>query len=72
MADLGSNNWLVSPTHEVEQKWIAVQIQERKSQIVKLKQDIEDLIKGRQVALEAKILMLESEVIELENKKVIQ
>ena len=62
-------NWLVSPTTEIERKWIEVQIQERKSRINRHKQDMEDLIKGKLVDLEARILMLDQELKELEAKK---
>ena len=70
MADIGSGqNWLVSPTQEIELKWIDVQIQERKSRVVRHRQDIEDLVKGQIVGLEAKIMMLDREIQELEIKK---
>lgn len=70
MADIPTEgNWLVSPDHEIEKKWIEVQIQERKSRITRHKQDIEDLLKGRVVDLEARIMMLERELKELEAKK---
>lgn len=66
MADLGSNrNWLVNPNDEVKKKWISCQIQERKSQIVRLTQDIEDLREGQIVKLEATIIMLNKEVTQL-------
>jgi NAD-specific glutamate dehydrogenase len=70
MADLQiEGNWLVTPNAEIERKWIEVQIQERKSRINRHKQDMEDLIKGKLVDLEARILMLEQELKELEAKK---
>lgn len=70
MADLQvEGNWLVTPNAEIERKWIEVQIQERKSRIARHKQDMEDLIKGKLVDLEARILMLEQELKELEAKK---
>ena len=70
MADIQyEGNWLVSPTTEIERKWIEVQIQERKSRINRHKQDMEDLIKGKLVDLEARILMLDQELKELEAKK---
>lgn len=70
MADIGaSQNWLVSPTREIEDKWIEVQVQERRSRIIRYKQDIEDLRKGRIIELEAKIMMLELELIEIEARK---
>ena len=70
MSDLPvEGNWLVSPNSEIEKKWIEVQIQERKSRINRHKQDMEDLVKGKLVDLEARIMMLENELKELESKK---
>ncbi len=70
MSDLPiEGNWLVSPDHEIKRKWIEVQIQERKSRIARHRQDIEDLVKGKMVDLEARILMLERELNELETEK---
>ena len=70
MADLQrGSNWLVSPNIEVELKWAEVAIQEKKSRIIRHRQDIEDLKKGAIVDLEAKIMMLEKEVIKLEEQK---
>lgn len=70
MADLGgSTHWLVSPTKEIEDKWIEVQIQERKSRIARFRQDIEDLQCGKITELQAKIMMLELELKEIEARK---
>ena len=70
MADLPiEGNWLVSPDVEIKRKWIEVQIQERKSRIARHRQDIEDLLKGKMVDLEARILMLDRELQELEREK---
>jgi len=70
MADIPiEGNWLVPPNQEIERKWIEVQIQERKSRIARHKQDMEDLVKGKLVDLEARVLMLEKELKELEIKK---
>jgi hypothetical protein len=70
MADLQvEGNWLVTPNAEIERKWIEVQIQERKSRIARHKQDMEDLVKGKMVDLEARILMLDQELKELEAKR---
>lgn len=70
MSDLTQKtNWLVSPTKEIEDKWIEVQIQERISRINRYKQDIEDFKKGRILELEAKILMLELELKEIESRR---
>jgi hypothetical protein len=70
MADIGTpTNWLVSPDAEIEKKWVEVQIQERRSRIVRYRQDIEDLQKGKMLDLEARIMMLEREIENLEQKK---
>ncbi len=71
MADLGgSQHWMVSPTREIEDKWIEVQIQERISRIARFKQDIEDLKKGRILELEAKIMLLELELKAIQARKI--
>lgn len=67
MADLPvEGNWIVPADQQVKCKWVEVQIQERKSRIARHRQDIEDLKKGRIVELEARIMMLEKELGELE------
>ena len=72
MSDLNVNSrWLVSPTKEIEDKWREVQIQERVSRIVRYRQDIDDLKKGKILELEAKIMMLEMEVDRLKSEKTI-
>lgn len=69
MADIGNNRqWLIKPNEEVERKWILCEIQQRKSQIVRLTQDIEDLKQGQIVKLEATIMMLQKEMDELNAK----
>ena len=70
MADLGiSRNYLVEPNRDVKVKWLEVQIQERKSRCVRLRQDIEDLKRGRIVELEAQIIIAEKELTKLEEDK---
>lgn len=69
MGDIGiAKNWLVSPTKEIDEMWIKVAIQEKKSMIARYKQDIEDLMHGRVTDLQAKIKMNELEMRELETK----
>jgi len=69
MADLPiPRNALVSPTKEIDEMWIQVQIQERKSMVARKKQDIEDLKKGRILDLEAQIKLHELEIKELEDR----
>jgi len=71
MSDIGERQqWLVSPTKEIEDKWIEVQIQERISRIARYKQDIEDYKKGRILELEAKIMLLELELKEIRARKI--
>jgi chaperonin cofactor prefoldin len=69
MADLvPKTRWLdgVKEDSEVQRKWLLCQIQEKKSAVIRLNQDIEDLLKGKIVALEAHIIMLEKEIKVLE------
>jgi len=69
MADKGiSQNWLVSPTKEIDEMWMKVEIQQKISAVVRKKQDIEDLEKGRILDLQAQIKLHELEIKELENK----
>ena len=71
MSDIGERQtWLVSPTKEIEDKWIEVQIQERISRIARYKQDIEDLQKGKILELQAKIMLLELELREIRARKI--
>lgn len=70
MADVGvPKNFLVSPTKEIEDMWVDVQIQEKKSRIARHHQDIEDIKKGKLTELAAIIKMLEMEVNMLIQKK---
>jgi hypothetical protein len=72
MADIGTpKNFLVSPTKEIEDMWIDVQIQEKRSRIARHHQDIEDIKKGKLTELAAIIKMLEMEVQMLVQKKVV-
>jgi hypothetical protein len=67
MADIGiPKNYLVVPTKEIDEMWIQVQIQEKKSMIARKNQDIEDLKKGRILDLEAQIKLHELEIKSLE------
>ena len=70
MTDLGrQENWLVSPTREVEAKWMDVKIQEVRSRIAANTQRIEDALKGVIVDLEAKNLMLHMELNKLQEQR---
>ena len=67
MADLGiQKNYLVSPTKEIDEMWIKVEIQQKKSMINRKRQDIEDLEKGRILDLKAQIKLHELEITKLE------
>ena len=59
-------NWLVPEGIEQKKKWMQVEIQQKVSQIARLRQDIEDLKKGQILKLEATIEMIEKEKIKLE------
>ena len=70
MADIQvEGNWLVDPTVDIKRKWIEVQIQERRSRMARHKQDMEDLVKGKMVDLEARVLILDQELKQLESDK---
>ena len=70
MADLSltRKTWMVNPDYEVEKKHLQVQVQERVSRISRLKQEIEDFIKGVIVGKEADVLMLEKELALLQER----
>jgi len=69
MADIGINRqWLIQEPNEVKKKWIQCEIQARKSQIIRLNQDIEDLKNGQIVKLEGTIMMLQAELQNLQEK----
>jgi hypothetical protein len=68
MADIGVNGkYLVSPNAEIEALWKEAAIQEKRSKIVRAKQDIEDLMQGKIKTLQADIKMWELEIKKLEN-----
>ena len=77
MADLTNQNWLVSPNKEVEEMWLRVRIQEKKSQLAgylrnikECEQKIEDLQNGVMVDLKAKSIMIEKEIEFLQSKTI--
>jgi uncharacterized coiled-coil protein SlyX len=59
---LTRKSWMVEKDYEVSKKELQILIQERVSRISRLKQDIEDLVKGVILTKEADILMLEKEL----------
>lgn len=69
MGDIGGNSkHIVQQSHGVKIKNIQILIQEKKSRIVRLKQDIEDLKHAAIIQKEAEIEMLELDLAEL-NKR---
>ena len=61
---------LVDPSNDIKRKWVEVKIQECKSRRARHQQDMEDLIKGKLVDLEARVLMLDLELKKLESELV--
>jgi len=68
MADIGVGKYLTEPNHDVKILNLQCQIQERKSRIARLKQDIEDLKEMAIKAKEAEVKMLEADLNELNNR----
>ena len=60
--ELTRRNWMVKKDFIVAKKEIQCQIQERRSRISRLRQEIEDLMQGVIMAKEADIIMLEKEL----------
>jgi len=75
MADIGqTKDYLVERTKEVENMWMKVRIQEKKSQlagylrhITECEQKIEDLKEGMIVDFQAKAIMAEKEIAFMES-----
>lgn len=65
MVDVGGGNYLVDPNHDVKILRLQTMIQERKSRIVRLKQDIEDLTEMAIKTKQAEVKMLELELQKL-------
>lgn len=63
------HNYDVEPPASVLRKLVEIRIQEYRSRIVRHKQDMEDLLKGKVKELETKITMLELSIKELEAKR---
>jgi len=67
MADLMvQKNFLVDAKPEAEKKWLQSMLQEKKSIVVHLRQDIENLLKGKIPDLEGNLIMFEAEVKHIE------
>jgi len=65
MVDIGQGKYLVDPNHDVKILRLQTLIQERKSRIVRLNQDIEDLTEMAIKTKQAEVKMLELELKKL-------
>ena len=70
MADVGvpKEQFLVSPNADVENLWIKSAISEKEVRVKRLEADKEEIIKSRVLKIEATILMLKREIVELNNQ----
>ena len=70
MADLPvpREKFLVTPNADVEKLWIKSAIFEKEARVKRLEIDKEEIIKSQVLKLEATILMLKREIVELHNK----
>ena len=72
MADLPvSRHYDIEPPDDVKRMWVEVRAQEYRSRIARIKQDIDDLIKGQVLKLQAELKMLELSLEELEKRKAV-
>jgi len=69
MADvpIPRENFLVSPNSDVEKLWLKSAIAEKEARVKRLEVDKEEIIKSQVLKLEATILMLKREIVELNN-----
>jgi len=70
MADIGvpKEQFLVSPNADVEKLWIKSAIAEKEVRVKRLEADKEEIVKSRVLRIEATILMLKREIVELNNQ----
>lgn len=70
MADLPvpKEQFLVSPNTDVEKLWLKSAIAEKEARVKRLEADKDEIIKSRVLKLEATILMLKREIVELNNQ----
>jgi hypothetical protein len=70
MADLPvpKEQFLVSPNADVEKLWLKSAIAEKEARVKRLEADKDEIIKSRVLKLEATILMLKREIVELCNQ----
>lgn len=70
MADLPvpREQYLVSPNADVEKLWLQSAIAEKEVRLKRLDADKEEIIKSRVLKIEATILMVKREIVELNNQ----
>ena len=69
MADLpvSREQYLVSPNADVEKLWLKSAIAEKEARVKRLEADKDEIIKSRVLKIEATILMVKREIVELNN-----
>jgi len=69
MADLPvqKEQYLVSPNADVEKLWLKSAIAEKECRVKRLEADKDEIIKSRVLKIEATILMVKREIVELNN-----
>ena len=60
--------FLVSPSADVEKKWIQVAIAEKECRVKRLEIDKEEIMRAQTVKLDALVMMLKREIVELNNR----
>jgi hypothetical protein len=70
MADLPvpREQYLVTPNADVEKLWLKSAIAEKEARVKRLEADKDEIIKSRVLKIEATILMVKREIVELNNK----
>jgi len=70
MADLPvpREQYLVTPNADVEKLWLKSAIAEKEARVKRLEADKEEVIKSRVLKIEATILMVKREIVELNNR----
>ena len=70
MADLPvpREQFLVTPNADVEKLWIQSAITEKECRVKRLEIDKEEIIKSQVLKIEATILMVKKEIVELNNQ----
>jgi hypothetical protein len=60
--------FIVSPNADVEKLWLKSAIAEKEARVKRLEADKEEIVKSQVLKLEALMLMLKREIVELNNK----